>query len=425
MRILNDSNTNWLGNIPAEWSIGRIGQLYSERRVKVSDTEYMPLSVTMKGVVPQLSTAAKTDAHDDRKLVRKGDFAINSRSDRRGSCGISEYDGSVSLINTILAPRKSMSPRYYNWLFHTSEFAAEFYKWGHGIVDDLWTTNWNDMKRILVPVPSLLEQERIANFLDRKCADIDIVLQKTKASIEEYKKLKQAVITEAVTKGIRGERPMKDSGIEWIGVNPEDWGKSRVGLHHDIILGKMLCSEPKGEDYSLEKYFCAADVHFDGIAKNDYKSMWFSGAEKELYRVRKEDLLIVEGGAGAGGCAIVGHLSEPFYIQNSIMIVRPRSGSSSRYLRYYIESIVKRGYIDIVCNKATIPHFTKDKLGNVPIPLPQFEEQQEIAEYLDKKCSEIDSLITSKEKFIAKLESYKKSLIYEYVTGKKEVPSNA
>lgn len=425
MRMLKDSNTNWLGDIPAEWSIGRIGQLYSERRVKVSDTEYMPLSVTMKGVVPQLSTAAKTDAHDDRKLVRKGDFAINSRSDRRGSCGISEYDGSVSLINTILAPRKSMSPRYYNWLFHTSEFAAEFYKWGHGIVDDLWTTNWNDMKRILVPVPSLLEQERIANFLDRKCADIDNVLQKTKASIEEYKKLKQAVITEAVTKGIRGERPMKDSGIEWIGVNPEDWGKSRVGLHHDIILGKMLCSEPKGEDYSLEKYFCAADVHFDGIAKNDYKSMWFSGAEKELYRVRKEDLLIVEGGAGAGGCAIVGHLSEPFYIQNSIMIVRPRSGSSSRYLRYYIESIVKRGYIDIVCNKATIPHFTKDKLGNVPIPLPQFEEQQEIAEYLDKKCSEIDSLITSKEKFIAKLESYKKSLIYEYVTGKKEVPSNA
>lgn len=122
---------------------------------KVSDRDYQPLSVTKFGIVPQLDTAAKTNAHDDRKLVRAGDFVINSRSDRRGSCGISDYDGSVSFINTVLYPIGKMNPKYYNWLFHTIGFAEEFYRWGHGIVDDLWTTGWQDMKNIIIVEPPL------------------------------------------------------------------------------------------------------------------------------------------------------------------------------------------------------------------------------------------------------------------------------
>ncbi|MDE5560919.1 MAG: restriction endonuclease subunit S, partial [Bacteroidaceae bacterium] len=192
---MKDSGIEWIGEIPESWDIGQIGHLYDERKEKVSDRDYSPLSVTMKGIVPQLSTAAKTDAHDDRKLVRKGDFAINSRSDRKGSCGISAYDGSVSLINTILSPRNEMNPQYYDWLFHTTMFADEYYKWGHGIVDDLWTTNWSDMKKIAVPLPTLEEQHRISTYLDRQCTLINKVIEKTKNSIEEYKKLRQAIIT--------------------------------------------------------------------------------------------------------------------------------------------------------------------------------------------------------------------------------------
>ena len=112
MREMKNSGTEWLSDIPHDWTLSNIGSLYTMRNVKVSDRDYPPLSVTMKGVVPQLETAAKTDAHDDRKLVRKGDFAINSSSDRRGSCGIADRDGSVSLINTILAPRTKMNPDY-------------------------------------------------------------------------------------------------------------------------------------------------------------------------------------------------------------------------------------------------------------------------------------------------------------------------
>ena len=189
----------------------------------------------MQGILPQLSSAAKTDAHDDRKLLCKGDFAINSRSDRRGSCGISKYEGSISLINIVLKPRKSIEPNYYNWLFHSTMFSDEFYKWGHGIVDDLWTTNWQDMKHISIPTPSILEQQKISAHLDSKCTEIDSVISKTKATIEEYKKLKQSVITQAVTKGIIPNRPMKDSGIEWIGEIPQEW----EGSYKNEIFRKM------------------------------------------------------------------------------------------------------------------------------------------------------------------------------------------
>ena len=223
MRETKDSGLEWIGEIPAEWGVSKIGQVYRLRNTKVSDTDYPPLSVTNKGIVPQLDTAAKTNAHDDRKLVRKGDFAINSRSDRRGSCGISDYDGSVSLINTILAPLGEMNPGYYDWLFHTVQFGDEFYKFGHGIVDDLWTTGWQDMKKITIPTPPLAEQRFIADFLDTKCAEIDALTADIQTQIDTLEQYKRSVITETVTKGLNPDSEMKDSGIEWVGAIPAHW----------------------------------------------------------------------------------------------------------------------------------------------------------------------------------------------------------
>ena len=220
---------------------------------------------------------------------------------------------------------------------------------------------------------------------------------------------------------MRGEREMKDSGNPWFGQIPTDWKLSRVGLHFSIILGKMLCNAPLNDTYTLEPYYCAADVHFDGVADGERKKMWFSPVEKELYRVSVGDLLVVEGGAGAGGSAIVENQDSYTYIQNSIMIVRSKGNTDNRYLRYLLEFLVKQGYIDVVCNKATIPHFTKDKLSCVPFCLCPTGEQKEIADYLDAKCAEIDKLIAKKEQLVKELENYKKSLIFEYVTGKKEL----
>ena len=197
---LKDSGVQWIGEVPEHWSIVNIGSLYNQRNEKVSDKDYKPLSVTKKGILPQLETAAKTDNGYNRKLVRKNDFAINSRSDRKGSCGVSDYDGSVSLINIVLYPIQEIENRYYNWLFHSPEFAEEFYRLGHGIVADLWTTRWSEMKgmRILLP-PTLSEQRAIADWLDAKCADIDATIALKEQKQEKLKAYKKTIIFEYVT----------------------------------------------------------------------------------------------------------------------------------------------------------------------------------------------------------------------------------
>ena len=196
---MKDSGAEWIGRVPNNWNLGRIGGFYSLRNEKVSDKDYPPLSVTMKGILPQLETAAKTNDGDNRKLVRKGDFAINSRSDRRGSCGISKYDGSVSLINTVLTPRGKMSAAYYDWVFHCTRFPDEFYRQGHGIVDDLWTTGWQEMKKIIIPVPPFLEQNEIADYLSSKCSDIDSVISQKNQQLETLSNYKKILIYEYVT----------------------------------------------------------------------------------------------------------------------------------------------------------------------------------------------------------------------------------
>jgi len=194
-----DSGIEWIGEIPEEWTLTKIGQIYNERNEKVSDKDFPPLSVTKNGIVPQLENAAKTDNGDNRKLVKVNDFAINSRSDRRGSCGISEYNGSVSLINTVLTPMCNMSNKFYNLTFKTECFADEFYRWGNGIVDDLWSTKWSAMKNIYIPFPKLQEQQAIADYLDNKCADIEKVIADKEAVIEKLTEYKKSLIYECVT----------------------------------------------------------------------------------------------------------------------------------------------------------------------------------------------------------------------------------
>lgn len=196
---MKDSGVEWIGEVPADWRLTKIGQVYDLRNKKVSDYDFEPLSVTMQGIVPQLDNAAKTDAHDDRKLVMKGDFVINSRSDRRGSCGIAKQNGSVSLINTVLIPQDSMNPRFYDWLFHTSLFADEFYKNGHGLVDDLWTTKWTEMKGITIVEPPLEAQAAIADYLDERCAAINEAISRQEQLIEKLGEYRKSIIHHVVT----------------------------------------------------------------------------------------------------------------------------------------------------------------------------------------------------------------------------------
>lgn len=426
MHEMRDSGIEWVGAIPNHWRVSKIKQIVRWKSVK-GQPDLPVLSLYRDyGVIPKDSrddnhnvTSLDTSGY---KVVEHGDLVINKMKAWQGSLAVSEYNGIVSPAYHICKiTSENICKKYLHYLLRDASYLPEYMRLSTGLRVGQWDLSFDDFKNIPFLVPPLAEQKRIAAFLDAQCAEIDAVLEKTRASIEEYKKLKQAVITQAVTKGIRGDRPMKDSGIEWIGDIPAGVPISRVGLHFDIVLGKMLCSAPVDDNYTLESYYCAADVHFEGLSNGEKKKMWFSPDEKEQYCVKNGDLLVVEGGAGAGGCAIAVSTDVPIYIQNSIMIVRSKGISNIRYLRYLLECLVKKGYIDVVCNKATIPHFTKDKLANVPFIVFSQSEQEEIAEYLNEKCAGIDALIAKKQQYLTEIENYKKSLIYEYVTGKKEV----
>ena len=420
-RNMKDSGIEWIGKIPEGWEVGQIGQLYSERRTKVSDKDYPPLSVTMKGILPQLSTAAKTDAHDDRKLVCKGDFAINSRSDRRGSCGISEQDGSISLINTVLQPRGEMNPGYYNWLFHTSMFADEFYKWGHGIVDDLWTTGWSDMKKIGVPVPSKCEQKQLAEHLNVECSHIDSMLSKTRSSIEEYKKLKQAVITQAVTKGVRGEREMKDSGVEWIGEIPKEWVIQKIkSISSRINVGVVIRPSEYFDENGTVPFLRGINVK-EYLISSDNMVYINESSNRILSKsqVHTDDILIVRDGSIGTSCVVPAEFDGANVV--SMVIATPLISCDSRFICYSLNSDVGKTQFILTKIGSALTHTSVSAVSDIIVAVPSCAEQKEIADHLDAKCAEIDKLIAKKEQLVKELESYKKSLIYEVVTGKREV----
>lgn len=426
MREMKDSGIAWIGAMPRAWKMNTIAQIFLQVKCKNTGLQEKNLLSLSYGKVKRKSIdtveGLLPESFDGYNIIEKDDIVLrltdlqNDHTSLR--VGLAEERGIITSAYLTIRNRSNFCPKYLYYYLHSFDIAKGFYGMGAGVRQGL---NWDGVKWLKILAPSVPEQERIAAFLNAECAEIDTVLEKTRASIEEYKKLKQAIITQAVTKGIRGDRPMKDSGIEWIGEIPAGVPISRVGLHFDIVLGKMLCSSPVDDNYTLESYYCAADVHFEGLSNGEKKKMWFSPDEKEQYCVKNGDLLVVEGGAGAGGCAIAVSTDVPIYIQNSIMIVRSKGISNIRYLRYLLECLVKKGYIDVVCNKATIPHFTKDKLANVPFIVFSQSEQEEIAEYLNEKCAGIDALIAKKQQYLTEIENYKKSLIYEYVTGKKEV----
>lgn len=397
MRKMKDSGILWIGDVPINWELNKIGNFYEERNIKVSSREYKPLSVTKQGIVPQLETAAKSDNEDNRKLIKINDFVINSRSDRKGSCGISEYNGSCSLINIVLKPRKTVCNAYYGFVFKSELFADEFYRWGNGIVDDLWSTKWSSMKKIYIPSPPINEQHRIADYLDNKCEKIDDIIKKQKEIIDKLKEYKMSLITEAVTKGLNPDAPMKDSGIEWIGRMPSDW---------KIVQLKRLCVANNGKEIDRE------------VSVNNKEAVGVFGSGgvfkyTDAYLYNGESVLFGRKGT----------LGKPIYVNQKFWAV-----DTMYYLVYYSQIIAKFNYYQL-CAFDWMPYITQTALPSVvasqillnKFAIPTLAQQKEIARYLDKKCAQIDDIIKKKKALIEKLTEYKKSLIYELVTGKKEI----
>jgi type I restriction enzyme S subunit len=199
---MKDSGIPWIGEVPEHWGVDKLGKHFIQRNIKVSDKDYLPLSVSKMGVTPQLETACKTNNGDNRKLVKAGDFVVNSRSDRKGSCGFSKLDGSVSLINIVISPIDVFSD-YYHFLFRSNNYVEEFYRLGRGIVADLWATRYTEMRSIMIPIPPLHEQQAIVEYIEQRVNKIDEYKATLESEIKRMQEYKQRLISDAVTGKIK------------------------------------------------------------------------------------------------------------------------------------------------------------------------------------------------------------------------------
>ena len=323
-----------------------------------------------------------------------------------------------------------MDPGYYNWLFHTASFADEYYKWGHGIVDDLWTTRWSEMKRISIVRPPLPEQQKIAVYLDRACAKIDETIAGTKQTIEEHKAWKASLIFEAVTGKCRiengkcrmGGRKMRDSGVPWLGEVPEGWTIKRFkfvvktlrkgnGITKDEVFadGEIACIR-YGEIYSRYNFVakeCASRTNRRCVADPVY--------------VERGDILFACTGELVEeiGKNILYDGYEPCIAGGDILVASHNEDPG--FLNYYLNCHSSQFQKSRGKAKLKVVHARTSDIGNIVVLLPSSVEQRTIANYLDKKCAAIDRVIAEKEALIADLEAYRKSLIFEVVTGKMAV----
>ena len=427
MRKMIHSGVEWIGSVPASWQTSTIGSLFKVRNEKVNDTDYPPLSVTKGGIVPQMENVAKSDANDNRKMVLANDFVINSRSDRKQSCGVSPLDGSVSLINTVLYPAKGapIVSAYLNYLLKNYGFAEEFYRWGHGIVADLWTTRWQEMKSILLPMPSVEEQQQILDTISEQTDKIDVLIANVQAQIEKLKAYKQSVITEVVTKGLDSAVPMKDSGVDVYPSVPEHWNvqKTLTTLTMPITDGPHTTPEllPEGIPFvSAEAVSCGnGSIDFDHI--RGFISQEFYDECSKKYVPQMNDIYMIKSGATTGRVSVV-DTDRIFTIWSPLAVFRCNPDVVYfRFLYYFLQSTAYQRQVQFGWTYGTQQNIGMRTLERLKVFIPPLDEQYAIVEWLDAKCLQADRLIAIKQEKIEKLQQYKRSLIYEYVTGKKEV----
>jgi len=417
-----DSEVEWLGEVPAHWAVKRLGYYFFERREKVSDKDYQPLSVTKNGVVPQLETAAKTDDGDNRKLVRAGDFVINSRSDRKGASGLSGLGGSVSLINTVLQPCDLISGQFAHHLLRSYPFQEEFYRYGKGIVADLWSTNYSEMRNISLSLPDPSEQTAIATFLDRETARLDTLIAKQEKLIELLQEKRQALISHAVTKGLNPDAQMKDSGMEWLGEVPESWRV--IPLKYVSRIGNGSTPNRDNLDYWAEDgypWLNSSVVNLSEVTQAEQFVTELALKECHLPIITPPAVLVgITGQGKTRGMATM--LKFEATINQHVAYIKPTdSDLSLGFLLRLMEMSYERLRMDSDWAGSTKGAITCEQLGNLSIVLPKLQEQIEIIGVLDHEAAKLDTLIEKSRRSIELMREHRSALISAAVTGKIDV----
>ena len=419
-RAMKDSGIEWIGEIPKDWSISKY-KYYSDNRmgetILVEDTN-------IEEGVP-IYSATQDDkilgyVKNPSLVLHKGDFVIPARGNSIGCVSVVKEDVATCTQTTICS--RNIKNINKDFLFYCSlGLHSEWFKYEGSAIPQVTV---NQIKNNLVPIPSMPEQQKIADFLDEKCSHIDSVLEKVRASIDEYKQLKQSVITQAVTKGIRPNRPMKDSGIEWIGEIPQDWKVYPLKYLVDIPITDGTHNTPTYTDKENGSPFLSSkDItsgHIDWSSIKYITKELHEQLQKEV-APKRNDILLAKNGTTGIGALVEEDIVFDIYV--TLALIRPnQSIVLPKFLLYLINSSLCKIQYDKHLIGIGVPNLHLNIINNVKVIITDAkDEQQEIVSYLDDKCSKIDKLITKKEQLIAELETYKKSLIYEYVTGKKEV----
>ena len=422
---MKDSGIEWIGEIPEGWRTINPKALFTQRKDKAQKGERQLTSSQQYGILYQDDYMELTGSKvvtvekdfDILKHVEAGDFVISMRS-FQGGLEYSTKSGAISSAYVMLVPNLELVyPRFYRWLLKSSVYIDALQRTTN-MVRDGQAMRYSNFAQVRLFTLPLDEQKSRADFLDLECSSIDKILSKTRSSIEEYKKLKQAVITQAVTKGVRGEREMKDSGVEWIREIPVDWEISRIKY---VSIFEPSCDFKKLTPETIITYSpmeCIKNGTFER------RTSLYGNLAHTLTPFQNGDIVMakVTPCFENGNIAIMNELQSGYGLGSSELFVFRPQNINTRYLFYWLQNKL---FVHQACATMTgtggLKRISPSFVKNCNIHYPSAAEQAQIAAYLDAKCAEIDGLIAKKEQLVKELESYKKSLIYEVVTGKREV----
>ena len=408
-RAIKDSGIPWIPVIPSGWGVEKGKNILNLQKRPVRDTDEVVTCFRDGEVV--LRSERRTDGFtmSDKEIgyqgINKGDIVIHGMDGFAGSMGVSKSTGKGSPVLVVCTPKYDAVPQYIIYYLRVLAQMNVFVALATGIRERSCDLRWNKIADLQFIMPSTKEQQRIAEFLDRKCGEIDEAIALQEEFIEELKSYKQSVITEAVTRGLNPNVKLKDSGIDWIGKIPQGWEVIKVGFLFDNLdyLRQPISAELRERNNPQYDYYGASGV----IDKIDH------------YNVEGKVLLIGEDGANLvlRNLPLIYKAEGRFWVNNHAHILKPKDNNDYNYMAHALEAANYRNYI----TGSAQPKLSQDNLQAVKLPVPPLTEQKQIADYLDDKCTEIDSLIAIKQQKIEELKEYKKSIIYEYVTGKKEV----